>query len=553
MNILTPGNVASLLSQTATINPFGIAVAEPLRRMSDGTIDYRTITFAELQHDSDLIASNLVAWGIKPGMRLVLMVPHSIDFIALVFAVFKSGATAILIDPGMGRKNILQCLEEIQPNGFIAIPLVHAILKFMPRRFPQAKWNVTVGRRWFWGGKTLKHLRTPLTQAVTLPLVQQRDNAAIIFTTGSTGPPKGVLYKHGNFLHQVHEIRDYYQIQPGEIDVACFPLFALFNAAMGVTTVIPQMDFTRPASVKPQNIINAVNQWRASQAFGSPALWNVVGRYCEQQKQCMPTLRRVLSAGAPVPVHVLQRMRQVIHNEGAIYTPYGATESLPVASISSQEILQETALQTAQGAGTCVGRAFPGIEWKVIRITDLPLADISQVEELPQGDIGEIMVRGAVVTEQYITSTNANALHKVADGATVWHRIGDVGYVDESNRFWMCGRKSHRVQTAQATLFTEQVEAIMNQHAKVYRSALIGIGKPGEQIPCLVAEPWPEHWPHAKTQQDSLLQELRELAAKNQLTQSLQHIFLKRQLPVDIRHNSKIFREKLVPWVESQL
>jgi acyl-CoA synthetase (AMP-forming)/AMP-acid ligase II len=361
------------------------------------------------------------------------------------------------------------------------------------------------------------------------------------------------LYEHGNFWRQVSEIRDHYGIVPGEIDVAGFPLFALFNAGMGVTTIIPDMDPTRPAAVKPRNIIDAVNQWQATQAFGSPALWNTVGRFCEEQNVNMPSLRRVLSAGAPVPEHVLRRMRRAIHVEGNMFTPYGATESLPVASISAAEVLAETAARTAQGAGTCVGQRFPGIDWQVIRIHDGPLATLQDVEVLPRGEIGEIMVRGEVVTKSYFGNETANALHKVRDGQAIWHRIGDVGYLDEHDRFWFCGRKSHRVQTAQGVIYTECAESILNQHPKIYRSAIVGVGQPGGQIPVFICEPWPQHWPKKNSQQQQLLGELKVLAKQNALTQQVEQLFLMRHLPVDIRHNAKIFREKLAVWAAKQL
>lgn len=549
-------NVGLRLSHAAAENPDGIAIAEPHGRDAHGRIRYRTVTFRELDEDSNRIAAGLIARGARPGMRLVLMVPQSIDFIALVFALFKASVVTVLIDPGMGRSNILKCLAETNPDGFIAIPLVHALRVLLRRRFPQARLNVTVGRRWFWGGATLDQLRSPISNqqsAISSPATRADDPAAIIFTTGSTGPPKGVLYRHGNFDRQVTEIRDFYRIQSGESDVSGFPLFALFNAGMGVTTVIPQMDPTRPASVDPRNIIDAVNQLQATQAFGSPALWNVVGRYCEQTGAKMPTLRRVLSAGAPVPPHVLSRMKGAIAPDGDMHTPYGATEALPVASIAASEVLTETAARTAQGAGTCVGRHFPGITWRVIRISDEPIASIDQAETLPVGEIGELIVRGPVVTTQYVTRLDANALHKIADGDGFWHRMGDVGYLDDAGRFWFCGRKSHRVQIASGTLFTEPCEAIFNQHPAIYRAALVGVGEPGGQTPVIVAEPWPDHWPKSRPSEDQLLAELRQRAAASERTRSIQHFFLMKSLPVDIRHNAKIFREKLAPWVVAKL
>ncbi|MCH5373537.1 MAG: AMP-binding protein, partial [Planctomycetes bacterium] len=320
------------------------------------------------------------------------------------------------------------------------------------------------------------------------------------------------LYRHGNFDSQVDELRDFYRIQPGEIDLPGFPLFALFNCAMGVTTVVPDMDPTRPAAVDPRNIIEPIHDWQVTQAFGSPALWNVVGRYCEEHSIQLPTLRRVLSAGAPVPPHVLRRMKNAIHPEGDVHTPYGATESLPVASISASQVLSDTAARSAQGAGTCVGHRFPRIQWKIIQIADDPLETIQQVRELPRGEIGEIIVKGPVVTSEYVTRTEANAEHKIQDGGDVWHRIGDVGYLDDQDRFWFCGRKSHRVLTDQGPMYSVPCEAILNGHEAVYRSALVGVGPAGRQRPVFVVEPWPEYFPLSAQARQKLLEELLALA-----------------------------------------
>src|SRR5262245_34831403 len=538
-------NVGLRLSTTAVQNPDGIAIAMPRGRDSSGKRIYDKLTFKQLDDDSNLLADGLMSMGVCPGTRLVLMVPPSIDFISLVFAMFKAGVVTVLIDPGMGRANLIRCLAECDPEGFVGIPLAQAVRTILRHRFPKAKHNVTVGRRWFWGGKTIAQFRARHLSKDFQPIQTEFDDpAAIIFTTGSTGPPKGVLYRHGNFNQQAYEIRDFYNIPPGEIDLPGFPLFALFNCAMGVTTVIPDMDPTRPARVDPKKIIEHINDWQVTQAFGSPALWNVVGRYCEDHKIVLPTLKRVLSAGAPVPPHVLKRMKTAIPSDGDVHTPYGATEALPVASISATEVLSETAAKSAIGAGTCVGRHFPGIEWKIIRIIDDSIPTVEQAEELPPGEIGELIVRGPVVTTEYVTRTEANALHKTRDGATFWHRMGDVGYL-ENDRFWFCGRKSHRVITPRGTLFTIPCEAIFNQHPWIYRSALVGIGERGRQRPVIFIEPWPEHWTSANKHRTQLTTELKQLAQRHSHTAEICDFLLLRSLPVDIRHNAKIFREQL--------
>lgn len=545
-------NVANRLSAMALECPDAPAVVEPAGRDSQGRRRYRQVTFEQLDRDSERIAHGLLRLGVVPGMRLALLVRPGIDFVSLVFALYKSGAVTVLIDPGMGKRNLIDCLADAEPEGFIAIPPAHAIRVALRRRFPKAKLNVTVGRRWFWGGTTLANLRkTPVEGE--LPGVGDDDPAAIIFTTGSTGPPKGVLFSHANFDSQVNQIRECYDIRSGEIDVPCFPMFGLFNCAMGVTAVLPDMNPSRPAQVNPANIIEAVRDWKATQMFGSPAVLDRVGRYCEEQGETMPTLRRVLSSGAPVQAQVLRRMMNCINPQGDVFTPYGATESLPVASISASEVLSQTAEQTNLGAGVCVGRRFPRVSWKVIRIVDGPIRTIDEIKELPSGEIGELIVHGRMVTRRYVTRTETNATAKIADGADVWHRIGDSGYLDQQDRFWFCGRVAHRVLTAEGSMYPVRCEAIFNQHPSIRRSALVGVGQPGWQRPVVVLEPLAEQMPKNDAERQALLDEIRRLGAACPLTEGIADYLLHPSFPVDIRHNAKIFREKLAVWAEKRL
>ncbi len=488
------------------------------------------------------------------------MIPPGIDFVAWVFGMFKAGVVIVLIDPGMGRSNMIQCLSEAKPEGLAGIPLAQLARTIFRSRLRDCKRNFVLGR---WPGCVSHHRFQKLKPDEPITTTDRNSEAAVIFTTGSTGPPKGVLYRHRTFIDQARLIRDYFNIQPGTVDVSGFPLFALFNTAMGATTVFPKMDATRPADIDPRELLRAVEQLRADQSFGSPALWNTVTRYCQQHSIRIPGLKRVLSAGAPVPSSLLGKIRETISPQGEVYTPYGATEALPVACIGAQTVLTETADRSAQGWGTCVGNRFPEIQWRVIRITDEPIARFEECEFLPAGEIGELMVSGPTVTDTYVTRTDANAMHKVlggthgdpraSEGDKVWHRMGDVGYLDEQDRFWFCGRKSHRVRAAQGTLFTIPCEAIINEHPKIYRSALVGIRSSNSETPVIIAEPLPEAWSDDPEEQNRLAQELQQLASQHAVTRSIHQILLRQKLPVDIRHNSKIFREQLRPWAEKQL
>lgn len=575
-------NVADRLGAMAAAMPDALAIVCPLRssasrfqiRRGPSGTPYSVVTFAELDAEATRIARGLAAWGVPVGSRLALLVPPGIEFLTLVFALLRAGMVIVLIDPGLGKRNLVRCLADVEPDGFVAVPLVQAIRLCLRRKFPRSRWNVTVGWPWFWGQMTLQKLRVAKVGSqihradssseahvdwprhvdddrIELPplaaLPTHADHpAAIIFTSGSTGPPKGVLYTHRMFDTQVCQIQQTYGIQPGEIDLACFPLFALFNAAMGVTTVLPRMDFSRPASADPLNLLRAANDWQVTQAFASPAVWRVLGDHCAKTGAQIPSLHRVFSCGAPVPADVLRSTLACVATGAEMHTPYGATECLPVATIEAHEVLSNTADCTVQGAGVCVGRKFDSIEWRVIRITDEPLATINDIHELPAGEIGELIVHGPQASPRYITRNDANAEAKIGDGDGFWHRMGDVGYLDQQNRFWYCGRKSQRVETQDGPLYTECVEAVFNTHPCVRRAALVGIGPRHRQIPVLVVEPRPG------SDSDGLEEVLLEFARDHQLP-GIRHVLLHRSLPVDIRHNSKICREQLAAWAAAKL
>ena len=255
-----------------------------------------------------------------------------------------------------------------------------------------------------------------------------------------------------------------------------------------MTCVVPEMNFTRPGRVDPKKIIEAVRDFGVTNLFGSPALIRRVGNYGQEQGIKLPSLKRVISAGAPVPASVLATFATMLAPGVEVFTPYGATESLPVASIGSSTILGETRAATESGAGVCVGSPVEGMEAAIIWIDDRPIAEWSDSLRVPQGTIGEIAVRGPVVTRSYFARPEATALAKIADGDEIWHRMGDLGYLDDQGRIWFCGRKAHRVVTPNATLFTIPVEGVFNTHPAVLRTALVGVGEPGRARPVVCVE-----------------------------------------------------------------
>jgi acyl-CoA synthetase (AMP-forming)/AMP-acid ligase II len=480
------------------------------------------------------------------------MVNPSLEFFALTFALFKIGAVPVLVDPGMGVRNLGRCLAEAEPEAFIGIPKAHIARLLFGWARKSLRILVTVGRRWFWGGHTLVQVRAAGGDAAyPVAPTEADETAGILFTSGSTGPPKGAICTHGIFAAQVEMLGKLYRIEAGEIDLCTFPLFALFGPALGMTAVIPEMDATRPGHVDPKNIIEPIEQFQVTNMFGSPALLRRVVSAGGTNDRKLSSLRRVISAGAPVPATVIEPFVKMLSPGVQVHTPYGATESLPVASIGSDEILAETSQRTADGAGVCVGRPVEGMRVAVIRIGDEPIPTWSDHLRLATGEIGEIVVQGPVVTRAYFNRPEANALAKIADPERngFWHRMGDVGYFDEQGRLWFCGRKSHRVITAKGTLYTIPCEAIFNTHPQVFRTALVGVGRPGNAQAILCVELKPEC---RRADRATVCRELMAHGETQPHTRAIRTFLFHPGFPVDIRHNSKIFREKLALWAAKQ-
>jgi acyl-CoA synthetase (AMP-forming)/AMP-acid ligase II len=375
--------------------------------------------------------------------------------------------------------------------------------------------------------------------------------AAVLFTSGSTGSAKGAVYTHGIFAAQVDALRRLFQIQPGEIDLCTFPLFALFAPALGMTAVIPDMDATRPASVDPTKIFTSARRWNCTNLFGSPALLNAVSRAAAKSGTTLPLLRRVISAGAPVPAAVIELVTKMLAPGVPVYTPYGATECLPIACIDSATILSETRFETDRGRGICVGPPVPEVEVAIIPVTNEPIEIWAESLRLSANVLGEITVRGPFVSPAYYGRPDATRLAKIPDAlGRVWHRTGDLGYVDDRGRLWFCGRKAHRVWTADGPLDTIPCEAIFNQHPAVSRSALVGVGPAGHQTPVLCVELERES---RGVDRGQLTRELLALGAAHEHTRGIRAILFHTSFPVDVRHNAKIFREKLALWAAKRL
>ncbi len=539
MNV--PGsNVARHLRIAATERPDDPATKSPVAIHPTAEAKHETRTFRQLDQESDAAAAHLARAGLAAGDRVLLAVRPGHDLIVGMFALLKLGAVPVAIDPGMGWSAFLDCVRRSRPTALVGVRAAALLSRLPFTAFGTLRTRVTVG------GSAWRRALATTPAATPRPLAEVSPDtlAAILFTSGSTGAPKGVCYTHGMFDAQIELVRTTYDIRPGETDMAMLPLFALFNPALGTTTVTPLLDPSKPLAADPAPLVAALRAEKVTCSFGSPAIWGKIADHCEARGLKLPDLRRLLIAGAPVSGELLAKLR-VIAPHCVAHTPYGATECLPVTTITADELLGEFRQRALRGHGTCVGRPVSGVEIRVIRETDGAIATLADAAPCAPGEIGEIIATGPSVTREYDGLPEATRAAKIADGTRVWHRMGDLGSLDAEGRLFFFGRRVEKVRTADGDLPTESVEPAFRQHPQVFRCALIGLGVAPSQVPALVVEPRAGAFPTDDAARARFIAELRDVAKTCPLAERVKHIVFQRAMPVDVRHNAKIHRLQL--------
>lgn len=576
------GGVAGWLELNARAFPDKPAVIHPDGRGSGG---YDTLTYGELQRSVEDLARGFRRAGITRGTRTVLMAPPGPELFALCFALFRVGAVPVVVDPGMGVRRMLHCYRAVGAEAFIGPPLAQLVRVLGRRTFAGVRVPVTLGRRRLGRGHTLAALRaTPATGRTAdadAPAAGDDDLLMIGFTTGSTGPAKGVEYTHRMALSIARQIEAVHGRTRDDVSLVTLPFYGVLDLVYGSTLVLAPLAPARVAQADPVLLVDALERFRVTTMFASPALLrNLAGHLTgpARGRHPLPDLRCVVSGGAPVPDAVVSALRGVLDEKARIHVTYGATEVLPITSIEASEILGDdetdagperagtgtavggTAAGAAAGEGTCVGRPVPGTRVGIAPVTDGPLARFDPATGLPAGHVGEILVQGDSVSRRYHRAPRSDAAHKATEdrpggeAPRVWHRTGDLGHLDAEGRLWFAGRAAQRVRTGRQDLYTVRCEGVFNAHPLVRRTALVGVGPAGAQRPvvCVETEPGPDGAPLGEGTWTQLVAELRTMAGAHAPTTGLQEFLRHPGFPVDIRHNAKIGREELARWAERQ-
>ncbi|MBN8583276.1 MAG: AMP-binding protein [Anaerolineae bacterium] len=498
-----------------------------------------TLTYRDIFDQTQRFISGLEAGGYTPGMTAALMTPPSADFFPFALALLKLGIIPILVEPALGIKKIRDVYEESKPDIFVGNPLTHAL-------------RIIFG----WGRKSVKHnltinqfSRFTFHESSSIAHHPMSERAAIIYTSGSTGLPKGAIYTQANLAAQLDLLKNTFNISQDEIDLPAFPLYALIDLLLGVTSVIPDISFPVPGKTNPEKVIDAIQKFNVTNMFASPVVLDLLSSFAENNHSSshpilLSSLKRIITAGAPATIDLQKRFRHLLANHTSLFGIYGATESLPIAKVESRDVfdLEE---KTRNGAGICLGRPIESVTVHIIPIADEPIKEWQASLTVKPNIVGEITVQSAATTREYLNRPDSNRISKIEDRGEIIHRIGDVGYFDEEGRLWYCGRKSHRVITKDDVLFTEQIENIFNAHPQVYRTALVGVS--GEPVL------WMELEKRVRVNEDKIRRELIDMAKHHSQASTIKKFLFIKKIPTDVRHNSKIIREELAILAKKRL
>jgi acyl-coenzyme A synthetase/AMP-(fatty) acid ligase/pimeloyl-ACP methyl ester carboxylesterase len=498
----------------------------------------RTVSFDLLERRVRELAAGLADAGVRAGDRVALLVPPSAELTAAVYACWRAGAVVVVADAGLGPAGLARALRGAGPDYVVGVArgLVLARALGVPGVRIAAGRLPRTAARLLGATHRLVDLARAGRDRPEPPAPDADAEGAVIFTSGATGPAKGVVYRHRQLRAQLAALRTLYRLRPDDRLVAAFPPFALYGPALGLTSAAPAAP---PGQLTAPGLADAVTAVDATVVFASVAvLRNLVataGELTAPQRRALERVRLVVSAGAPVPAAVLRALREVLPAAEA-HTPYGMTEVLPVTDVSLAGIED-----AGPGNGVCVGEPLPGVEVRV-----RPLGGGQGLTDEP-GVTGEVCVRAAHLKERY---DRLWATDRDSAAGPGWHGTGDVGHLDDRGRLWIEGRTAHLVHSADGPVTPVGVELRVEEVDGVRSAAVVGVGPVGVQQVAVVVVP---DRPAARPGAPLLVDDALTAAVRAAAGVPVAAVLGTGALPVDIRHASKIDRTRVAAWAEQVL
>jgi acyl-CoA synthetase (AMP-forming)/AMP-acid ligase II len=527
MSAQPDANVVALLARAAAATPHRPALVLDAPRAE-------SVSFAALWERVCRISTGLRQRGLEPGDRVIVMVPMSVELYATMLGILKAGAVAVFVDPWVGIRQIAAFAAFAEPRGYIGLPSSH-LVRLLEGTLRSLPLSVTTGPRvWRIPARlTLAEIEGNAGDQTIHPVAAD-DPALITFTTGSSGMPKGANRTHGFLRAQHAALTAELPNQDDDVDMPMFPVFALNNIACGITSVVPAMDFRRVANARGPALLDQMRAHGVTTATASPPFFDRVAEAIARAHGPRPALRRLVTGGAPVSDGQLEAWRAVFP-DAEIVVAYGSTEAEPVAHLTAEERRQAHSSRRPLAPGYAMGRPVPLVHTRIVRIARDPivLGPAGWGDwELPEGDIGELVVSGQHVCRGYYRNPDADRENKIAaPGGEIWHRMGDTGYFD-GGQFWLVGRLHSTIWRSGRAVHPQLLEqAAGAAHPGVRQAAAIGMPDPalGERVTLVVHAPAPEGVADAVR---------RAIESAGLVVDDLR--LWPEPLPVDPRHNSKI-------------
>lgn len=486
------------------------------------------ISWADLAERVERIAADLAARGLQPGDRVAMLTPPGVELAAAIYGVWRAGGVTVVADRGLGLIGLGRAVRSARPSWVIG---------------PKQAIAASRALRWAPRAATIEIDDLMIAPAGTAPPQPDANaDAAVLFTSGATGPAKGVLYRHNQLEAQRDALATTYNITSDDRLLAAFAPFALYGPALGIATVLPDCDVTTPGSLTAAAFTAACERLSATVAFASPAaLANILATSDDDAGRApLDELRLVMSAGAPVPAEILVAVSKLAPN-AEMRTPYGMTEVLPVADIDLATI--EEAIEDEPSGGVCVGCPVAGAE---VVILPLGFDPADPPAALAAGVTGEIVVNAQWVSDGYVGlwGVERSARPDRGDGER-WHRSGDVGHLDTSGRLWVEGRAVHTIDTSAGVVTSVPVERLVERGLDLARVAAVGIGPAGRQQLVVVIED--------VSGTDGLASTELTASVRAAVAEPVAAVLTLRSMPVDIRHNAKIDRGAVAKWASDLL
>ncbi|KPA19144.1 peptide synthase [Candidatus Magnetomorum sp. HK-1] len=545
-------NVSKHIVTLAQKDPYKKMVLSLSGRDDNGKMGYSHLTCRQFNQQSDDIARGLQRAGVVRGTKTALQMEPGIEWFAVTYALLKIGAVPILLQPSIGLKKMAQCVKEVEPEALVTSPRYQMSQLFYSGYYQSVHLHINTNRRWYKKGLSLADLQHSEPGPFQIAGMRDNDPGMIVFSTSNeTDIPKPTLLTHGTLNNIVDLLKSVMKINDTSVLFTTFPFFMILAPSMGIRQLLPESHSMKASKINPRIIVESIWDHGISHLIMSPTRLMILGNFLKNESIFLPSIQRIMSWGEPFPAPRLQQLHYFIHEKTQIFPLYGMVEAPVVATIGSHEIVSETQIKTERGFGICQGKEIKGMEMRIIEVSDRPIDNWSDDLLVSDGNIGELVVKGNAVSSKYINNVKADALTKIPDGKGMWHRTGDVGWIDSKGYFWFCGRKKDRIIISEEdTLHTIPCEAVFMQHQRVYRCIIAGVGPIPYQMPVLIIELAPgDSGKYIST----LTHELTEMAQAYPHTGNIKKILFRKSFPVHPLYNQKINRKELTIWAAKKL